>query len=82
MSVLRPKKNLSGRGVQGGRKRPSRPTKIGYCGGVVAEQRYRHAHDQMFEGLKAELNCQKLPHVDRESFLMGELKTRGVMLAH
>ena len=81
MSTLRPKENLSGRGVQGGRKRPSRPTKIGYCGGVVAEQRYRHAHDQMFEGLKAELNCQKLPHVDRESFLMGRPKTRGVVFA-
>ena len=82
MSFLRPKKNLSCRGVQGGRKGPSRPTKIGYCGGVVAEQRYRPAHDQMLEGLKAELNCQKLPHVDRESFLMGEPKTRGVMLTH
>ena len=48
MAILRPKEYLPSCGVQSGRERSARTTKIGDCGGVVAEQCYRQAHQQMF----------------------------------
>ena len=41
---LCPEKAFSRRVVQSGGERPVRTTKIGDCGGIVAEQRHRQAH--------------------------------------
>ena len=46
--ILRPKEYLPCCGVQSGRERSARTTKIGDCGGVVAEQSYRQVHQQVF----------------------------------
>ena len=46
--ILRPKEYLPRRGVQSGGERPAGATKIGDCGGVVAEQHYRQTHQQVF----------------------------------
>ena len=42
--ILCPKEYLPRHGVQSGGEPPPGTARIGDCGGVVAEQRYRQAH--------------------------------------